>query len=300
MKLRHTRRISLAALLACGAVTLLVGGALATEDRPFRLGDQEYVSQEAFGRLRRCATPEVDPDTAAGIDAFVRDELARHPAPEVFSRVVNVYVHVIHDGTRGKLTDAQVSSQLAVLNTAYAGAGLTFKLAATDRTKNATWFTMAPGTTAEAQAKSALRRGGKGDLNLYTANPSGGLLGWATFPWDYASQPSSDGVVVLYTSLPGGSAVPYDEGDTATHEVGHWAGLYHTFQGGCTSPGDSVSDTNYESSPAYGCPTGRDSCTTKSGKDPITNFMDYSDDSCMNRFSSGQVTRLQNMLTTYR
>ena len=61
-----------------------------------------------------------------------------------------------------------------------------------------------------------------------------------------------------------------------------------------------MSDTNYEASPAYGCPTGRDSCTTKSGKDPITNFMDYSDDSCMNRFSSGQVTRLQNMLTTYR
>lgn len=294
------RTLAHAARLACGVVLLLASASLAADDRPFQLGDTEYVSQEAFGRLRRCATPEVDADTAAGIDAYVRDELARHPVPLAFSRVVNVYFHVVHDGTRGNLTDAQISSQVAVLSSAYAGAGLTFRLAGTDRTKNATWFAMAPGTTAESQAKAALHRGGKGDLNLYTANPSGGLLGWATFPWDYASKPSLDGVVILYTSLPGGAAVPYNEGDTGTHEVGHWAGLYHTFQGGCTSPGDSVSDTNYESSPAYGCPTGRDSCTSKSGKDPITNFMDYSDDSCMNRFSSGQVTRLQNMLTTYR
>ncbi len=217
---------------------------------------------------------------------------------------IDVYFHVITDTNgNGALSSGDISAQMNVLNSAYANTPFTFNLVSSQTVANNSWFTAEYGTQAEAEMKSALRQGDASDLNFYTNNMGGGLLGWATFPSSYASNPLNDGVVVLFETLPGGNAVPYNEGDTGTHEVGHWLGLYHTFQGGCGGSGDYVSDTPAEKSPAYGCPVGRDSCTkgkNAAGLDPINNFMDYTDDSCMYEFTFGQTLRADQQAISYR
>jgi hypothetical protein len=279
--------------------------------------DKAFERADENASFLKCGTKHPDEETARLIDdanaRFRANRQAETGSAERTGTVnVNVYAHVITNTSgAGNVSDSQLASQITVLNQAYSGVTggantiYRFTLVSTDRTANNTWFTCTGGTC-EQQMKSALHRGGAADLNFYTNGMGGGLLGWATFPSDYASAPTMDGVVCLYSSLPGGSTANYNQGDTATHEVGHWVGLYHTFQGGCarsaTSGGDFVSDTPAERSAAGGCPAGRDTCTGKQfpGSDPITNFMDYTYDSCMFQFTAGQAARADALTLQYR
>jgi hypothetical protein len=76
-------------------------------------------------------------------------------------------------------------------------------------------------------------------------------------------------------------------------------GLYHTFQNGCSGGGDAVEDTPFCAAPTEGCPATKDTCP-QPGTDPVRNFMDYSDDSCMRAFTPGQHQRVENMWKQYR
>jgi Pregnancy-associated plasma protein-A len=227
-----------------------------------------------------------------------------------FSATVPVYFHVITAGSAGVLTDRHIADQMAVLNETFAGreggasAGFSFQLAAVTRTDNPAWFFAGPGGQDEKQMKAALHAGGDDALNLYTTT-AGDFLGWAYLP-DIVTKPGQailDGIVIDWESLPGVSDTyegRFDEGKTATHEVGHWLNLEHTFFGGCNAKGDFVDDTPAQRTPTSGCPVGNDTCPDKPGLDPIHNYMDYSDDPCYSEFTPGQVQRMRDAWLLYR
>ncbi len=242
--------------------------------------------------------------------------LARHPAaastaeaavtaPQPVS--VPVVFHVIRRSTTvagGNVPKAWITNQIAVLNASYGGGtggadtGFQFTLRSITRTTNSGWFKLTSGK--EKKMKAALKVGGPETLNIYSADLGNSLLGWSYFAQDAAKDGVLDGVVIHFDTLPGGPwGTDYSEGDTATHEIGHWLNLYHTFQGGCNGNGDFIADTPAEASAAYQCPTGRDTCLAP-GTDPITNFMDYTFDSCMYRFTPDQAVRMQEAWAAYR
>lgn len=213
------------------------------------------------------------------------------------SQEVPVVVHVISaaDGT-GDLDEDTVLDQLSVLNGGFSGAyggadtGFRFQLQEITRTQDDAWFH--DFGAHEREAKQRLRSGGAEVLNIYSVNLGDGVLGRSTFPQDYAERSSHDGVVLDHRTVPDGGRANFDLGHTATHEVGHWLGLFHTFQNGCAFPGDYVADTPYERFEATGCPEGRNSCSQRWGTDPVHNFMNYSNDACLSEFTAGQAQRM--------
>ena len=311
MRSKQNLRVASLAMLGATALTLTTLGAPA----------QAMRSSDAANAGSSCVVPSGSDAARGGHGTDHRDvSLKQQKAIESRTRsilkakgtslgaaaavaaTVPVYVHVMAGKNgAGNVTDAQIAQQITVLNNTFAGGessaaantGFSFTLAGTDRFFNDQWHK----DKQSANYRKATRKGGANALNIWLVEFS--YLGIATFPWDYARNPGVDGIRVHWDSLPGGHIANYNLGETATHEAGHWFGLYHTFQGGCTATNDSVADTPAQGSATNGCPTGRDSCSLP-GLDPIHNYMDYSYDSCYNQFTAGQSSRASQMWSAYR
>ncbi|KAG8934829.1 hypothetical protein FRC02_009149 [Tulasnella sp. 418] len=295
--------------------SLYIAGALAApRSEPVRVCGTNPTREEIDIAESRLATAQARLPTDSG-------------AKVVQSITIPVYWHVLSSGdceifsaarskdetdkiiiapSQGNVPDEQITDSITVMNEQYAPTGFVFQLTGTDRTSNAIWYNgLYEKTPVEAEAKGALRQGGANALNVYTVSfTTNPILGYTTMPADYQNFPTLDGVVIDYTTLPGGTGAPYNlvhekSGMTLVHETGHWLGLYHTFEGGCTGDGDMVDDTPAQLSQTTGCPIGRDSCPG-GGPDPIHNFMDYSNDSCMNEFTPGQSARMKAVYASFR
>ncbi len=259
-----------------GAAASARGGASGVDHRAISAAEQRAIARRTTSRLAAKSAPGVSGSVAM--------------APVT----VPVHVHVMRSASgAGDVTNRQITRQIAVLNSSFSETAYSFELASTKRYDNSIWHK----DRQSAKYRTLTRRGGAQALNMWLVDFK--FLGIATFPWDYAQKGEIDGIRVHFDSLPGGSITNFNLGETATHEAGHWLGLFHTFQGGCTELNDEVADTPAQSSPTSGCPEGRDSCPLP-GLDPIHNYMDYSFDSCYTEFTPGQSERADQMWTAYR
>jgi hypothetical protein len=227
---------------------------------------------------------------------------------------IPVHVNVLYNNQSQNVSDNQIQAQIDVLNEDFRKLNPDASLlpssstfgnditdseikfvfdSTTDITRKSTSVTA--WSTNDDMKKSS--RGGidplnpNTTLNIWVCNISGGILGYAQFP---GGESSTDGVVILYSSLPGGSAAPYNLGRTATHEVGHYLNLRHIWGDGRCNRDDFVTDTPLAGSANYGCPSfPSSSCKTT---DMTMNYMDYTDDACMYMFTDGQRNRMRAIL----
>jgi len=262
------------------------------------------------------------------IEQFTRDYLLNNPQGERALVTIPVVVHVVYNTAAENISDAQIQSQITVLNqdfrklnadvantpSAFLGlagdSNIEFCLATVDPNGNATNGVLRVPTTATSfgtnNTVKAASSGGSNAwnatkyLNMWVCDISGTTLGYAQFPGGSAS---TDGVVIdyLYFGTTGTATAPFNKGRTATHEVGHWLNLRHIWGDdgtGCTGS-DQVTDTPNAGGPNYGCPAfPRVTCSNGPNGDMFMNYMDYTDDACMFMFSNGQVSRMQALFAT--
>jgi len=205
----------------------------------------------------------------------------------------------------GLVSDEIIEAQTAVLNTFYNSFGYSFYTANIDSAVNAGWYYATDSHKFETDTwvnddqflamNHAMNVDVPTSINFYW---TGATLtsGLGVYPWSFPEDSSSHGLYCANYTFPGSDG-NFSEGYTGVHEVGHYFGLYHTFQNGCTAPGDEVDDTPAQEEANYGCPSNPYSCNSY---DDVGNFMDYMDDVCLNHFTQGQIDRMDWALETYR
>ena len=263
-----------------------------------KMYDVEYASRSFIAGKKPSGVGNGNGNSGGG------DDGGGDPVGDNFGVVnIPVYVHVIYSNSNENISDAQINSQIAVLNDDFrrnnsdanntpsefsgvaADTEITFTLANTFRNASSTtsWGTNNAVKSAYPPVTPSTH------LNIWVANIGGGILGYAQFP---GGNSATDGVVVSpqYFGTTGYVAAPFDGGRTTTHEVGHYLNLRHIWGDGRCNRDDFVADTPSSDRPNYGCPTSARHCRTN---DQFMNYMDYTDDSCMNMFSEGQKTRMR-------
>ena len=302
-----------------------------TNYSPIRAAESAAITRRACGTMEVLAAQlAADPAQAqrmAAIEAHTRQLLANPALKRTTTGtvIIPVVVHVLYNTAAQNISDAQVQSQLTVLNEDYrklnmdasktpaiyaglaADANVQFVLAKRDPSGLATSGVIHKYTkTASWSTNDAVKNSKRGGddawdaskyLNLWACNLGQGLLGYAQFP---GGSPSTDGVVILYSAFgsrakysAGTYISAYDLGRTASHEVGHWLNLRHIWgddSGACTGS-DQVADTPNQGAENYGCPAFPHVSCSNSG-DMSMNYMDYVDDACMYMFSTGQSSRM--------
>ena len=297
---------------------------------------------------QRCATDQhwlrsrnADPALARAADQWEANWAIQNQAPPQRRNVrkVPVVVHIIQSTNIVRISDARVQSQIDVLNEDYrrrnADTSLipaVFQAISADTEIEFCLATIDPGgcpTTGinrvvspvhaihndnqEAQLKALIQWNPRMYLNMWVPEDITGLLGYATFPTALNFAPQLDGVVINGGFFGRGAGTPpsvFDQGRTVTHEVGHWLGLFHTFQGGCagTSPsscptaGDGICDTPPTANANFNCPPTQNTCieTPTDLEDQTMNYMDYGDDRCLYLFTQGQQARMYFYLDNLR
>jgi len=261
----------------------------------------------------------------AAIESHVQQYVANNPQHEDGTIItIPVVVHVVWNTAAENVSDAQVNSQIAVLNEDFrrlnadavntlaqfqgvaADTEIQFCLATRDPNGQPTTGILrvqTSQTSFAATTASAVKYTAQGGsnawpassyLNMWVCDITSGILGFATFPGGSAA---NDGVVIDYAYFGrNGSAVPpFHLGRTATHEVGHWLNLIHIWGDGPCGVDDLVADTPDDDAANYGCPLSAAACT---GTAMVQNYMDYTDDSCMNIFTQGQRVRMRAVFAT--
>lgn len=256
------------------------------------------------------------------------EEAIKNPTKTRAVVTIPVVFHIVYNTAAQNVSDAQIASQLAVLNADYrklnadwtntpaafqslvADCEVQFCMAQQDPSGNATNGIVRKSTTVTSfSTNDAVKKSAQGGddawnsskyLNIWVCNLSGGVLGYAQFPGGAAA---TDGVVITYTGFGtmGTAAAPFNKGRTATHEVGHWLNLYHIWgdDGTACTGSDLVGDTPNQGSENYGCPTfPHVSCSNGTNGDMFMNYMDYTDDACMYMFTTGQKARMTALFAT--
>lgn len=217
--------------------------------------------------------------------------------------VIPVAFHVIRtdDGLVGHVTTDQINQQIDVLNAAFVNSIFRFSLHSVGQVNNSVWFNWVD----EGVMKQTLVIDPAHVMNIYSLEMPAPTLGVSEYAGTYPEDGYLSGIILDYKTFPGGSEPNFGEGDNAVHEVGHFTGLIHTFEGGCGAlpeHTDLVDDTPYEETPDVfpsPCINGYNTCD-QPGDDPIHNYMSYTDDACKYEFTPGQIVRLEEQMTLFR